>query len=246
MPVITHSRRRITAVNLLRWIAIRTANSNAYLILNGTRSALIDTGTPGKAGLILEAARQAEISPSDIKLIVLTHTHFDHAGGLAELKAATGARVVVHASERDYLCMGRSPMPGGTNFLAKIVSLLGRTIFSSISRTPSMEADLLVEQQLDLHEYGLPGLILHTPGHSCGSQTLILQDRIAFAGDTLFGLFKSTAFPPFADHVPTLLESWQLLLATGCDTFLPGHGRSVSRSLLEKTLSKHLPRTRLE
>jgi glyoxylase-like metal-dependent hydrolase (beta-lactamase superfamily II) len=55
---------------------------------------------------------------------------------------------------------------------------------------------------------------------------------VAVAGDSIIGTMPGSPFPPFADDVDELMMSWKKLLGTGCQTFLPGHGRPVSREQL--------------
>ena len=65
-----------------------------------------------------------------------------------------------------------------------------------------------------------------------GSLSVLLPDGSAFVGDLAFNVFPwgGPIFPPFADNVPRLLESWKLLLARGITTIYPGHGKPSDRS----------------
>lgn len=217
-------------------IPILTGNSNTYLLPNGERSIVVDSGIPGMAPRILRAAQGAGLAPQDIALVVMTHTHYDHAGSLQALKAATGAKVLVHACEEDCLRQGFSPIPAGTNAYGKTVSFLCSRVIRGFGKFPAVEADILIDRRWDLAEYGIPGYVLPTPGHTAGSLCLVLEEGIALVGDTLFGIFPNSAYPPFANDQPELRKSWRLLLDTGCHTFLPGHGRAVGRKLLERGL----------
>ena len=64
---------------------------NAFLLVDGDDMTLIDTGFPSSAGQILDAVRSLGRKPSDLRHILVTHCHVDHAGVLAELKRSTGA-----------------------------------------------------------------------------------------------------------------------------------------------------------
>jgi hypothetical protein len=65
-----------------------------------------------------------------------------------------------------------------------------------------------------------------------------LANEIALVGDAMFGVFKGSVFPPFADDVNQMVASWKLLLATKCNTFLPSHGSTCSRDLLQKNYDR--------
>jgi glyoxylase-like metal-dependent hydrolase (beta-lactamase superfamily II) len=57
-------------------------------------------------------------------------------------------------------------------------------------------------------------------------------------GDDIFGIFRNTVLPPFADDVPALIKSWQVLLDTGCNYFYPGHGKVIERRKVEDELRR--------
>jgi Zn-dependent hydrolases, including glyoxylases len=80
--------------------------------------------------------------------------------------------------------------------------------------------------------------VISTPGHSIGSISVIVDNEVAIVGDALFGIFSNSVFPPFADDVKTLIDSWGKLLKTNCTLFLPAHGRPITRELLEREYNK--------
>jgi metallo-beta-lactamase class B len=72
---------------------VGTRNLSAILITSPTGHVLIDGGLPESAPLILANIKALGFEPRDVKLIVNSHAHYDHAGGIAELRRATGAEV---------------------------------------------------------------------------------------------------------------------------------------------------------
>jgi len=66
----------------------------------------------------------------------------------------------------------------------------------------------------------------------------LVDDEIATVGDTMFGIYNNSVFPPFADKQAELIKSWHKLLRTDCHTFLPGHGKEIERKLLQKEYDK--------
>jgi glyoxylase-like metal-dependent hydrolase (beta-lactamase superfamily II) len=156
---------------------------------------------------------------------------------LKELKELTKARVVVNENEAGYLEQGFCPLPKGTRWYSGIISWLGRNLIYGISKFQSVTPDIITRSKLDLGRYGMEGYIIPTAGHTLGSQSLIMGEN-AFVGDDIFGIFRNTIFPPFADDVPSLLKSWQEMLDTGCTMFYPGHGKVIERSRLEYELKK--------
>jgi glyoxylase-like metal-dependent hydrolase (beta-lactamase superfamily II) len=75
----------------------------AYLMDDGQELTLIDTLLDQKGTLVLEAIAALGKKPQDLKRIILTHAHQSHLGGLAALKAATGARIYSHNWEADII-----------------------------------------------------------------------------------------------------------------------------------------------
>lgn len=204
-------------------IPIKIGYVNSYLILNGSHSALVDTGNKNHGDIILQKIKQLNLQPSDIKLIILTHAHFDHTGNAAFLKEKTGAEIIVHEAEKEELARGFTSIPKGTLPFTKITSWLGRNMLTLVGKYDPVEADVTVKEKLDLAPWKINGYILHTPGHCNGSISVILQEK-ALAGDTFFNRVFNTHFPPFADDPEQLLKSWQMLFDLGIKEIYPGHG----------------------
>jgi hydroxyacylglutathione hydrolase len=216
-------------------IKISPAKCNMWLIADGNKSIFVDAGYDGKINDLEHTLVENGLKPSDIKMIVMTHTHFDHACGLKQIKELTGAKVVVNKNEAVYLQEGFCPLPKGTSWYSGIISWLGRNVIYGIGKFQPVNPDIITRSKLDLGRYGMEGYIIPTAGHTLGSQSLIMGEN-AFAGDDIFGIFRNTILPPFADDVPALIKSWQVLLDTGCKMFYPGHGKVIERSRLEDEL----------
>jgi hydroxyacylglutathione hydrolase len=164
------------------------------------------------------------LSPSDIRLIILTHTHYDHCGSLKGLKDMTGASIVVHRNEETCLREGYGGFPQGTTPLTRAISWIGRTIGKRVGGYAPVSPDITISERFELEEYGTDGYLLPTPGHTSGSMSVIVLNRYAIVGDTLFNVFKKGVSPPFVDDRDELFRSWGKLYDTDCKYFYPGHG----------------------
>jgi hydroxyacylglutathione hydrolase len=213
-------------------IKISPAKCNVWLIINGEKSVLVDAGYSGKIKDFEDILVDNGLKPRDIKMIIMTHAHFDHLCGLKELKEFTGARIVVNEYDAGYLENGFGPLPHGTKWYSGIISWLGRNIFYGIGKFPPVSPDIVTDSKLDLARYGMDGYIIPTPGHTLGSQSLIIGEN-AFVGDDMFGIFRNTILPPFADDISALMKSWKAIIDTGCKLFYPGHGKVIERKRLE-------------
>jgi hydroxyacylglutathione hydrolase len=106
---------------------------------------------------------------------------------------------------------------------------IGRTVARRLGRFPSVEPDLIVDSESDLHGLGFPARVIHTPGHTPGSMVVLTDDGTLIAGDSLFGLSGKQHFPPFAEDLPALLESWKRIRQLGARTLYPAHGGAIPR-----------------
>lgn len=211
---------------------------NVYLVISGDKGILVDAGTRKYLPMVYASICEQGLEFRDIRLIILTHTHYDHVDGLKEIREKTGARILVHKNEAPSLLKGHTDIPAGTVFIGRILSFLGRKVLPSIGSYPAVTADILVEDRYDITELGIEAYVIHTPGHTNGSVSLIIDNEYAFVGDSMFGIMKKSILPPFADDPSALKRSWQVLAETGCRIFYPGHGKPIDRQRFENNLRK--------
>jgi glyoxylase-like metal-dependent hydrolase (beta-lactamase superfamily II) len=193
------------------------------LIANGKQSVLVDTGVKGNMKKLRILFREAGLEPSDIKLIVLSHTHYDHTGNLKKLVKYTRAKVLVHTNEFENLKNGFTPIPEGQGKYSSIISKLGRKIYPTYASPKPFTADVVNADVYDLEAFGIDGKIISTPGHSQGSQAILIENTL-IAGDTFLNLKNGRIFPPFANNPEVLLKTWEKLFDCNINLVYPGHG----------------------
>jgi glyoxylase-like metal-dependent hydrolase (beta-lactamase superfamily II) len=197
---------------------------------------MIDT-SPANKWRILEK-RLSALNITHLDCLILTHTHFDHVGNMLKIKNRYNPAVIVHRKEALYITKGESVIPKGTNaFTRFLVNRVAPKIRSGFT-FESCQYDILVDSIYDLKDFGFNATVMHTPGHSAGSMSVIVDNEIAIVGDAMFGVFKGSVYPPFADDPKQMIHSWGKLLATSCRFFLPAHGTSNSRALLKREYDK--------
>lgn len=203
---------------------------NCHLLVADEGCVLVDTGLPSSAPKIAAALHSVGRSFSDIKLIVVTHAHVDHAGGAAKLRALSGAPILAHAGDLDYY-ERRKPMHFcDTGWVGRLF------VRTSVPHEPyeAFTPDILLRdgQTLDLAPYGIDGVAKHTPGHTDGSISLHLANGEMMVGDLLASgiliggmLRQSRAIrPPFEDDPHRVGQELNALLAAGGCRFHLGHG----------------------
>jgi len=203
---------------------------------------MIDSGAPKKCRAFLKGLDAIGIKPEEIQLIILTHGHWDHIGSAAEIKELTGAKVVLHKYEKQWLEKSLKPMPPGVTIWGKIsTKLFSWTVVPFVHIKPT-KVDMVLENEVfPLKDYGISGRIVRTPGHSSGSVSVILSSGEAFVGDMAMNKFPLRLWPGmpiYAENWPMLLNSWKELLEQGVKTVYPAHGGSFSADIIRKILLK--------
>lgn len=219
----THNGCQITRV--------LSGRSNAFLVTGGKMNILVDTGPRFMRKRLLRNLSMLDIR--NIDYLVVTHAHFDHAGNAAYLRETFGAKVLIHRIEGRFLSLGMNPLTGGTNMFTHILAGLFMKQAVKRFKYEACAYDMLVDDRFDLEAFGFRAFVLHTPGHTSGSVSLIIDDEIALVGDTMFGVRKNAILPPYAFDEVELFESWEKLLGTGCMWFFPSHGSERDRELVE-------------
>lgn len=215
---------------------IMSGRSNVFMLSGNGKNILIDTGPGYKWQNLRDTLSKLHLK--NIDLLILTHTHFDHAGNAARIKNEYGLKVVVSKYEAKFLQSGENTMIYGTVLPTRFLVRKVAPLLLNKVKYEACQPDIILDQHFDLKDFGFQAYIMHTPGHSPGSQCVIVDNEIAIAGDTMFGVFPRSVFPPFADNEDELIRSWGKLLATGCNLFLPSHGSPDSRDLLLKEYKK--------
>jgi len=217
---------------------IKLGISNCYLIRDkGT--ILVDAGVPGKFNKFIKKLKSLNIEPEEIEAVIITHCHWDHVGCLKEIKNQTGAKVSVHKNEKDLLEKGELSVPPGVTRWGKIMGILLKGLGRKTSTEPNKVDMVIDDEGASLQEFGIPGNILFTPGHSLGSVSVIMDSGEAFVGDAAMNGFPLTIgpnLPIFAEDLSDLRDSWGKLIKKGAKRIYPGHGNPFPiERLIKKT-----------
>ncbi len=144
---------------------------------------LIDCGSPGQEMKVLE--KMHELGRSDLKLIWITHAHYDHYGSAAVLRELTGAQIGVHPADAGDLAAGKSRL--GTPRKYGFAYMAIQPLVNTAWRLKSISPDFTLEDGESLERFGLNATIFYTPGHTPGHTSVVLEEGITFAGDLIGG-----------------------------------------------------------
>ena len=198
---------------------VGTCGIGALLVTSDEGHILIDGATPKAGSQIIENIRKLGFRPEDVQVIVFSHEHFDHAGGLAELQNATGAPVLARAPAIATLLRGASDREDPQ--------------FLELESFPPV-ADV---HEITDHEVVRVGpLVLHsvpTPGHTAGGTTwtwrscestdcqqIVYADSLTAISDDEYRFSDEAAHPGVVDRFRQTLER---VAALECDVLITPH-----------------------
>jgi hydroxyacylglutathione hydrolase len=222
-------------------IRVLAGRSNAFLLTNGQKNLLIDTG-PFYLWRLLRRHLD-RLGVRQIDALILTHAHMDHAENAHRIQEKYKAPVFIHRYEADYLASGENIIPQGTTVITRALTNLLSGKMAPLLRYTACEPDVCIDDRFSLQDLGFNAYILHTPGHTPGSMSVIVDNEIAIVGDCQFGVFRGSVFPPYANDVRQMIDSWGKLLETSCSLFLPSHGSANSRHLVQREYDKRIRKT---
>lgn len=220
----------MNAAHIIRIPILPFGMVNAHLIRGAQGCVLVDAGLPGSEGKIGKVLAREGLTFRDIRLIVITHAHVDHAGSAARLRELSGAPIVAHEGDLPHL---RRELPMtfcATGWFGRLF-LRTRLMYQPyVGFTP----DLLLSgrAELDLASYGVQGTVRHAAGHTAGSIAVELGSGDALVGDLiasgiLLGGLARTGHakrPPFEDDPATTAQALLNLADAGAQRYYMGHG----------------------
>lgn len=178
-----------------------------YALAFQGRAALVDAGAGRGQRRLLHHLATVGILPEHIEMLLLTHCHFDHAGGACDLRQTLGCPVVVHTLDADFLERGDNEVTAASWYGAKIIPCP-------------------VDRRLDSAQHALALgdrsiTALHIPGHSPGSLAYVAESegQIVLFGQDIHGPLDARLHSNRADYRASL----QRLLALEADILCEGH-----------------------
>ena len=218
---------------------IKVGIDNCYIIKDNS-TIVVDGGMPGYFRKFKSGLKHKDINPKDIEAIILTHCHWDHIGCTKKIKNITGAKVIVHKDEKHRLENGEVFMPPGVTRWGKIFGSFLNLWIKRVKILPC-KTDIVIDDDYSLKKFGINGKIVHTPGHSPGSISVVLDSGEAFVGDLAMNgppLTLKPNLPIFSENaISVVKESWMKLIDMGVKTIYPAHGSPFPVEIIIKRIN---------
>lgn len=209
---------------------------NAHLIVGRSGCVIVDAGLPGTEQKLHAVLKRNGLDFGDIKLIIVTHAHVDHAGNAARIQRLSGAPILAHEGDLPYYLREREMHFCASGLFGKIFLRTG-LMFEPYEK---FKPDILLRDSdcVSLTEWGIDGVAKHSPGHTAGSITVQLESHHMFVGDLIASglLLGGIAFtgrpksPPFEDDPKMVAAQLQNMIENGGRDFYMGHGGPLSAS----------------
>jgi hydroxyacylglutathione hydrolase len=201
---------------------------------------MIDGGPPKKLKAFQKFIGSISIRPEDIRLIVLTHGDFDHVGSARDIKSLTGAKIAIHENDRETFEKALHHFPTGTTAWGRSLRFILNPVTKVLFKFPGQKADIVLDNSdYPLHEFGINGSIVFTPGHTSGSVSVLLESGDAFVGCLAHNNLPfrlKPGLPIFADDIEEVRKNWKKVIERGAKTIYPAHGEPFPVEVIKKIL----------
>ena len=209
--------------------------ANAFLLEDRGAVVVIDTGSFGSGQRLLAAVGEIGRRPRDVRAILVSHCHADHAGSLAVVREVTGAPAQMHRADAELVRRGQAmrpakPSPSLLGLLTRLGQPLRRGHFE---RVPPAIVDTEMEDGYELPFLG--GIrAVATPGHTAGHLSFLWPaGGVLIAGDAcanVGGLGLSALYEDLEEGRRSLAHLAELDFEFACF----GHGGSIKAGASER------------
>ena len=197
---------------------IKCKTDNCYVVENGSDAILVDTGSAICYDKVLE-----ECSKYNMKLIVLTHTHFDHAENAAKLSKHFGIPVACHEADVElFESFDKQPMDS-YGIVGKVVLDTSLKVLRN-TKVEKPENLIFIKDGDDLSAYGFDAKIIGLPGHTKGSIGVDVEGTHLLVGDELDN-WISPATGHLYNDLDAIRNSADKIVKLGERTLYYGHGK---------------------
>lgn len=194
---------------------VGSTDLTSYLFVTPKGNILLDVGLPENVSLVEANIKKLGFRVQDVKILLNSHAHFDHAGGLQAMKKLTGAKFAASAGDAPELARGGR----------------GDFAFGNRYNYPPIKADRIITDGGKVELGGMTLTAHLTPGHTrgCTTWTTEISDggktyHVVFVCSVSFPGYKLVNNPKNPHLVADYQHSFQVLRSLPCGIFLASHG----------------------
>ncbi len=198
-----------------------TGAVNYYLLKTPGGFFMVDTGFSFSRGKLKKTLENAGCKPGGLKLVIITHADADHTGNCLFLREKYGAKIAIHQAEAraiETVSMTANRKTRTGVLFRAVMALSGRLM------SRPLKPDFFLKDGDDLSMYGLAAKVIHTPGHSLGSISVLTADGDLFCGDFLKN-GKKPGINSLVDDPAEMAASLAKIKGLNVRKIYPGHGR---------------------
>ena len=200
---------------------IKCKTDNCYLVVNGNDAFLVDTAGGEGYDKVLE-----ECSRYNMKLIVLTHVHFDHAENAAKLSKHFGIPVACHQADMELFdSYDKQPLKS-YGIVGKVVLGMSLKVLRN-THVEKPENIVFIKDGDSLASYGFDARIIGLPGHTRGSIGVDVEGKDLLAGDALDNWISPATGHLYSD-LDEIKRSADKIRSLGERTLYYGHGKPTA------------------
>lgn len=204
---------------------IKGGTDNCYIVSSGENAVLVDTCSAAAFDKVLE-----ECSKYKMRLIVLTHPHFDHAENAAVLSERFNIPVAVNKADIELFENYDAQPLKSYGLVGKVVLGVSLKVLRN-TKVHRPENLIFVKDGDSLVDYGIDAKIVELPGHSKGSIGVDVEQKNLLAGDALDNWIKPAVGHLFTDF-DAIKQSAEKIKSLGERTIYYGHGKPTANFLL--------------
>lgn len=244
-------------------INLKLSVTNCFLIKNGEKYILIDTGYEYEWELFCKRLYEAQVSINEISHIILTHHHDDHCGLLNKiLEENNDIKIVMSYLAKDLLLKGENDQTHGGGLINKRIKLILSlslkrikimiTLKKFIDKKTNLkfppyktrEKDIIITEEIRLKDIGieLDGTIIETPGHTIDSISILFDDGDCIVGDAAanFLQFAGTKYCViYVCDIDEYYKSWRKIISKNTKQIFPAHGKPFLVEKLKENIGKN-------
>jgi len=194
--------------------------ANCYLLSGEGGSILIDTCNYKDGPGIMK-----RIEGKNVKLILLTHGHFDHVSSAKYLAKRLNVPIAMSKKDVYLIGSGTASVLQGDTLIGKIISYFSQGVLKKATYS-TFKPEILLKDGQDLSEYGVKAHVITLPGHTKGSVGVLTDDGEIVVGDAMFNIIRPTGSRIFEDK-KTMKKSVERIKKSGAKTIYVGHGKPI-------------------